>query len=533
MTPPADAGPRVLFRADASHRIGGGHVMRCLALADALALRGASVTFVCASLPDDLAERIRRSGHDTRRIHPSAELLELTGDWDGTLLSDEAQLHDASQTVAVARAVRPDWVVIDHYRLDQRWEGALREDAQRVLVVDDLANRSHDCDVLLDQTLGRDAADYDGLLPAGCLTLLGARYALLRPEFPTVRPAALRRRREATDVDRLLVLLGATDIGGSTSRVVEALLATGATCTIDVVLGSSAPSLEAVRRLSAGAGSVAVHVDSDKVASLMAAADLAVGAAGTSSWERCCVGLPSVTLVLAENQRTVAARLVEAGASLGADTPEEAASAAVSLLHDPSRRARMSAAAAAVTSGEGAALVADELLRGAAGSAAAPAAWALRQAGSDDSELIWLWRNDPVMRAMAKTSDPITWADHAAWFDRTLARPSSSLYLIEVDYSPAAMVRFDALDGEAAVSINVNPDLRGRGVGRRALVMACERYAAEAASPRPRVVAEVRVGNAPSLRLFRSAGFVEAGTDAGFVRWMRPATGAPTPGGPR
>jgi UDP-2,4-diacetamido-2,4,6-trideoxy-beta-L-altropyranose hydrolase len=520
----------VLVRADASQGIGGGHVLRCLALANALSARGARVGFVCASLPDDLAARVERSGHAVWRIESPGELLDVSGDWDRAPVSSAAQLHDASQTSAVAREVRPDWVVLDHYRFDHRWAEPVRATAGRLLVVDDLANRPHDCDILVDQTLGRAAADYERWVPSGCRTLLGARYALLRPEFAAARPRALRRRRDVTGVDRLLVSLGATDIGGTTIRVLEELVAAGTTCSIDVLLGPSAPSLDAVHRLAAQVGTVKVHVGSDDVSTLLAAADLSVGAAGTSSWERCCLGLPSVTLVIADNQRTVAARLGEAGASLGVDAPEDVAAGVLSLLADAPRRARMTAAAAAVTSGQGAALVADEMLRDAAASQGAPARWTLRGAGPGDSELIWLWRNDPVMRAMAKTSEPIAWTDHAAWFDRMLSAAASSLYLIEVECGPAAMVRFDALDGKAAVSINVNPDMRGRGIGLRSLLLACERYAAEAAPSA--VVAEVRVENEPSLRLFRAAGFVEHSTDAGFVRWVRPATtSGPRPGG--
>jgi UDP-2,4-diacetamido-2,4,6-trideoxy-beta-L-altropyranose hydrolase len=531
--PVRGAAPRVLFRADASERMGGGHIMRCLALADALAARGASVGFVCATLPQELARRITAGGYAFWQIEPTPDLLDVTGNWDKAVLSAEAQAFDAAQTAGIARAEQVDWVVLDHYRLDRRWGEAVRPTTAGLLVVDDLANRAHDCDVLVDQTLGRRADNYTDLVPAGCRTLLGARYAILRAEFAQARNVALQRRRHAPVVKKLLVSLGTTDIDGITIRVLQALSDAGITCPTEVVVGRSAPSHDAVQRLAERVDNLAVHVDSSEMAAVITSADLAVGAAGTSSWERCCLGLPAVTITLAENQRLIAERLAGVGASVATDSPAEAAAAVAALLGDPAQRARMTAAAAALTAGRGATLVADEMLHGPMTEPGdGPGAWRLRAATPLDSEVIWLWRNDPVMRAMAKTSEPIVWADHLRWFEDALRSDASALYLLEADDRPAAMINFDSVEDFATVSINVNPGMRGRGIGRRALVMACEHYEAVAAPSS--VLAEVKAVNEPSLRLFRRAGFREEGrVEAGFIRLVRSAAPlvAPTAGG--
>lgn len=347
---------RVVFRVDASMRIGGGHLMRCLSLADALVDRGAEVIFVCALLTPSLLARMAASGYPLERVDPPAG---VEGDHrDGAVLALHAQRADATRTHAALQGMpQADWLVLDHYQLDHVWQTAVRSAARRLLVIDDLANRVLACDLLLDQTFARHPSHYDGLLPRGADMLVGSRYALLRPQFRRARPAAMQR--EHGPVRRVLISLGATDIRGVTLRALERALAVDAQFGVDVVLPADAQSLKGVRALATVNRRVAVHVDREDMASLLLAADLAVGAAGTSAWERCCLALPTVTLVLAENQREVAASLDEAGAALVVDDVEDVAVGVERLLADGAARARMSAAASRVTDGSGACRVAD------------------------------------------------------------------------------------------------------------------------------------------------------------------------------
>lgn len=521
-----NSGLSVLIRADASARIGGGHVMRCLSLADELAARGVRVSFACASVPDFFAARIKRAGHGLHRVERIGELLVEEEDWDSAILSAAAQRHDADLVRATVGDT--DWVVLDHYRLDGSWLEAAAPDARR-LVIDDLANRPQLCDILVDQTFGRRASDYSALVPQACRLLIGADYALLRPEFAQARPAALHRRRDAAKVERLLISLGSTDIGGITREALESVVAAGVECRIDVVLGAAAPSLAAVQALASGNSRISLHVDSSDMAALTAAADLAVGAPGTSSWERCCLGLPSVTLVIAENQRLVSRMLAEAGTVAPVESAAGIGAAVARLVADQRARAKMSAAAAAITTGSGAGLVADAMLR--QDSAGERSPLALRPGGEADSETLWLWRNDPVVRAMSKNGDAIPWSDHQRWFSAMLEAGRSRLFMADIEDAPAAMVRFDREEAEAVVSINVSSHMRGRGVGRPALIAACEAYRAE--SPGTRLVADIRGGNEASVRVFLAAGFeATGGTADGFRRFIR-ADGATMGGGGR
>jgi UDP-2,4-diacetamido-2,4,6-trideoxy-beta-L-altropyranose hydrolase len=223
---------------------------------------------------------------------------------------------DAEDTCRALGTEAVHWLVVDHYALDRRWEQALRPHCRRLMAIDDLADRPHDCDLLLDQNLGRTAADYSDLLPANTSTLIGPQYALLRPEFAQLRAESLARRTNP-QLKRLLITMGGVDKDNSTGRVLDALN----TCTlppdlrISVVMGPYAPWLQHVQTQATQMHCpIQVLVGVSDMARLMADSDLAIGAAGGTSWERCCLGLPTIQLVLAENQNEAAAALTASGA---------------------------------------------------------------------------------------------------------------------------------------------------------------------------------------------------------------------------
>jgi UDP-2,4-diacetamido-2,4,6-trideoxy-beta-L-altropyranose hydrolase len=354
---------RVAIRVDASTDIGIGHVMRCLTLADALGARGACVRFVSRHLPRHLEEIVRRRGHEivlTGATGPSP-LDELGhAEWLGT-----SQQADADATADALGVERWDAAIVDHYALDVRWESAVRRVVQRIVVIDDLADRVHDCDILLDQNVyaGMETR-YADLVPRSCTQFIGPHYALVRPEFREWRARVAPR---AGAIERVLVAFGGVDAGdltGSAIRALRSLPADG--WKVDVVVGASHPRLHGVRADCAAAG-FALHVQSDRMAELMAAADLALGAAGSTSWERCAVGLPTVCAATAHNQVAIAQGLEEAGASLtvtgqGGIRDTDLVTALAALAEDPARVARMSRAAWDLVDGLGARRVADAVL---------------------------------------------------------------------------------------------------------------------------------------------------------------------------
>lgn len=354
--------PRIVFRADASERMGGGHVMRCLTLADALAERGATISFVAASITAGLAERVRQAGHDLHEITVPQDSVADTPDWDTCLFSEEAQRVDARQTMEVIGERGADWIVVDHYRLDRTWEEEARASAGGILVLDDLANRRHDCDVLLDHSFGRSAGDYSPHVPSESKILTGTQYILLRPEFAQVRIAAEQRRRRTGPVRRLLVTLGSTDVGAITQRAVESIVRAGVSCLIDVVLGNEAPSRPALERMAEEHEAIRLYDTTCQMAPLMGMADLAVGAGGMTMWERSCVGLPSLTLVLASNQRPSVERLAALGATKLLSDGEDVGEAVFRLLSDAAKRESMVRASFGLVDAGGAERVARTML---------------------------------------------------------------------------------------------------------------------------------------------------------------------------
>jgi UDP-2,4-diacetamido-2,4,6-trideoxy-beta-L-altropyranose hydrolase len=301
---------RVAFRADASARIGSGHVMRCLALADELRQRGWETRFLCREQPGHPADLIGRGGHPVSLLPPPDANYAPSGEacphaaWLGASWET-----DAAETAA-RLPVGTDWLVVDHYALDARWESAVASRVGRVLVIDDLADRAHACDCLLDQNL-QAPGRYEPLVPRACQILIGPAHALLRPEFH-----ALSRQTPGRDgeVERVLVFFGGGDAGNETGKVLAALatLEAGRLQT-DVVVGSANPRKEEIRKRCRDLPGCRFHCPAEDMAGLMARADLALGATGVSTWERACLGLPALAVSVADNQHDIARAADRAG----------------------------------------------------------------------------------------------------------------------------------------------------------------------------------------------------------------------------
>lgn len=327
---------KAFLRADASNVIGGGHVFRCLTLADALATSGWQCTFACKTGTLEAVPALGRSQHD---------IVELRG-------SDESNFLQVLQTSGA------DLLIIDHYGLDVKLETACRPWVHRILALDDGLGRNHDCDILLDQNLGANPSVYLGCVPKNCQLLLGPKFALLRPQFSMARDKALLRNLTGHRAQRLLISLGASDLGQLTNRIVSATA--GLPMQIDVVLGGSASRQGPIlSSLASRLGlSVNIHVDVSDMAALMSSADIAIGAGGSTSWERCCLGLPSLIIVLADNQRNIAASLDHAGAALDLgkieDLDDQKLTGAVRTLYRDERlRSAMAERASVICDGYG------------------------------------------------------------------------------------------------------------------------------------------------------------------------------------
>ncbi len=362
---------RAVFRVDASIDIGTGHVMRCLTLAEELRRRGAECEFICRALPGHRSEAIRQRGfpvHVLRRPEDESQGEgAATGRGAYSSWLGVSPDVDAAETLAALGSHPVDWLVVDHYALDASWERKLRPAARNIMVIDDLADRSHDCELLLDQNLGHEPADYDGLVPSHCERLCGPRFALLRPEFARLRPTSLSRRAEGR-LRRILITMGGVDKDNATGVVLEALAASELSNNVSVmvIMGSSSPSLDRVRR-QAGTMlfQVDIAVDVDDMPERMAASDFAIGAAGSTSWERCCLGLPSALVAIADNQLSACRALASAGAAFDLGRPDNMAAVLPPLYStirsEPHVLQSMACAAAAICDGLGVALTSNAL----------------------------------------------------------------------------------------------------------------------------------------------------------------------------
>jgi UDP-2,4-diacetamido-2,4,6-trideoxy-beta-L-altropyranose hydrolase len=336
--------PRILVLADAGAKVGGGHIMRCLTLAGALARAGATCAFVAGPSARAVLEAFAE-----RKVEVVA-------------LGEEPSASELAEAGAnLARSRPADAIVADHYGFSPRDDAILDAASPRLLIIDDLRRR-HAHGLVLDSNIGRTAADYPGRE-----VLAGPRFALVRPAFAALRPATLARRAAGAAPARVLVSLGLTDAGAITGRVVRALLPTLGEAALDVVIGGEAASRGELEALARADPRVSLHIDARDMADLIAAADIAVGAGGSSAWERCCLGLPSLTVIVADNQRENTAALAREGATLAIAPPSSDFDARLAagferLVADARLRAAMSASAAALCDGLGASRVAEWLL---------------------------------------------------------------------------------------------------------------------------------------------------------------------------
>lgn len=491
----------IVIRTDASLAIGTGHVMRCLSLAEVLRGNGAAVHFACRLHDGHLCELIRERGYPVLELvapvvnSGSATESDYSA-WLGTTSRD-----DVEETAAAIDSLgfKPDWLIVDHYALNASWEQSLRESVARIMVIDDLADRKHDCDLLLDQNLYADAdTRYRGLVPEHCQLLVGPRFALLRKEFRVARAGVAVR---SGSVQRILVFFGGMDSADYTISALDALVDVDVQAVhVDVVIGDQHKSKAKIESICA-ARSFECHVQTNRLAELMSAADIAVGAGGSATWERCCLGLPCLTFVVADNQRQLVIDAALAGVLCAPDSqPENSKAVAAhlrSFVDNRLLRESISRKSMSIVDGYGA-----DRVRQAIG----VFSMSVREAVNGDSEEIFEWRNSATIRDVSLNSAPIEWTTHSAWFDSVIADPDRLLLVGEMDGQSIGVVRFDITGDEANISIYLVPGQSSRGYGTELLLVA-EKWLANARSDVQILRAEVLDANGKSHKLFDGAGY--------------------------
>ncbi|AVD90747.1 MULTISPECIES: UDP-2,4-diacetamido-2,4,6-trideoxy-beta-L-altropyranose hydrolase [Pseudomonas] len=346
---------KIVFRVDASFEMGTGHVMRCVTLAKALRDHGHHCLFIGREHPGNMNGFIRDHEFEVCGLPLGSE---RDSDLPHSHWLGASQFEDQQQCRAVVDSFQPDWLVVDHYALDERWESVVVPAGCRVMVIDDLADRKHRCDLLLDQNLGRQPGEYAQRVPDSCCVLTGPSHALLRSEFAELRPPSLQRRAPAK-IREILVSLGGVDQHNHTGSILTALTQCELSEDIrfTVIMGAAAPHLESVRSIARDCPwPVEVLSGINDMARRMVDADLAIGAGGGTSWERCCLGLPTLLVILAENQRPAGNALQATGAVQLIDPAAELASQlneAIRVLSSPEVLGPMVEASSRITDGLG------------------------------------------------------------------------------------------------------------------------------------------------------------------------------------
>ena len=339
----------ILFRADASREMGSGHIMRCLTLAEVLRERGGHCHFVCQSLLGDMVEFVQARGFPVSVLHGM-----------------EGWQEDAAQVRALCLALAADWVVVDHYALGLDWEEQVSSATKKLFVMDDIG-RCHRCDILLDQNFHNPVHDryrkQSGRIEK---ILLGPGYALVRPEFSALRPPVLNRRNGR--LSRWIISMGGSDAGNETGKALEGLmLAWQSFWSLDVVIGASNPNGSVLRKMCDSIPRAVLHVQTDKMARLMAEADCAISAGGSTTWERCCLGLPALVCALSDDQVAIAGAVAGQGGQIYLGRAHELGCASYAAAIDALSEAsliRVSELAAGICDGLGARRVADILSQG-------------------------------------------------------------------------------------------------------------------------------------------------------------------------
>jgi UDP-2,4-diacetamido-2,4,6-trideoxy-beta-L-altropyranose hydrolase len=333
--------------------------MRCLTLADALRIRGAQSIFLSRDHVGNLHHVVEDRGYELLSLGGGGEMPVSPTDKSYINWLGVDSQRDVEDTLNLLTGLSVDWLVVDHYGLDAAWERSLRSSCGGIMAVDDLANRNHAVDILLDQNLGKSEAHYEARVPMSCKLLLGPHYALLRPEFNALRVKSLSRRSQGR-LRKLLITMGGVDLQNATGAVLEALKLwrLSGDLEVTVVMGPNAPWRDQVIKQAQHLPFPTEVLENVQcMGQLMCDADLAIGAAGSTSWERCCLGLPTLQLVLAENQDPIANALRDAGAAHLLDRSDLARSLSLAmdqLIQDPALLLIMSIAASKVVDGQGA-----------------------------------------------------------------------------------------------------------------------------------------------------------------------------------
>jgi len=503
---------KIAIRVDASTQIGTGHVRRSLALAEALRTLGVDVRFVTRSLGVDTVGMIAGAKFErTALLAPPGSVFAPNPKVPHSDWAEVSFERDVDGTCNALADFAPDWVVLDSYAFDERWHESVREKLRcRIAQIDDLADRALACDLLIDHTYASDhRAKYADVLPRSARLLGGPRYGLLGPAYADAKRYAFNKQ-----VRSVGIFMGGVDAGNHSGGVLDALDHIGFDGAVEVVATSANPNIGDLRERVALRPNTKLSLDLPDLAAFFARHDLQVGAGGGASWERCCIGVPTLLVVVAPNQMSIAPLLAEAGiAAFAPDpAPEALAEHLRDIIEDAPRRADLAQRSLELVDGLGATRASLGLMA---------SSLSVRPATIDDARIMFDWRGDPATRAVSLETDELVWSDHIAWLAHALDDPARNLFVGAIGGRAVGIIRFDFSEKDRAeVSLYLDPTLHGLGLGPHLLL------AGEVAAAPAIVDATVLEGNRPSRRLFERCGYHQTGPST-WEKHRQPTTDLP------
>ena len=491
----------IAIRADASILIGSGHIMRCLTLAHALKNSNAdaiAITFISQKLPAYLKDKIIKSGFTLREINPTEH---LTTAW--------TQITDAKACQKVMSNLAPvDLLIQDHYDLNQPWQIKLKPYYHKLLVIDDLANRPHKANYLLDQTFARQQQHYSGLVNDDCQLLIGHPFTLLRSEFVKFRLKAIEKRSKTKIINNLLVSLGGMDPDNITRKIIDSIIQlkdqenSSNKLQLHIVMSSEAVYLSEIQEFIKKHKWITLHINSENMAELMVNADIAIGGSGSTAWERCCLGLPTLSIEIAENQTLVSHNLANHGAIINLGTIKELTTESMFsslrlLIESSDTYKRMVKKCFQVSDGIGARRVATILTH----------KIIFQKATMDDCQLTFNWQSNPKVRLYFKNKATPSWFEHKQWFERNIHDENSLLYILKHEGACVGSIRLDRYmdnntDKQYYVSLLISPEYQGKGLALATLLQLHTLVEGD-------FFADIHQDNIASQYVFLKAGFIE------------------------
>lgn len=494
---------KIGVRVDASAQIGTGHLRRCLSLAHALRALGGDVRFVTRDLGFDSATLIASQGfehiaHLPAPLQPALPSPDIPlGAWAEVPLE-----QDVADTIEALHAFAPDWMLLNSYAFDAHWHDGVRQALGcKIAQIDDVPDRKIASDLLIDHNYSAShSAKYADCLLRKTTILGGPRFALLDPIFATAERYVFSK-----SVRSVGVFMGGIDSGNHSVVALEALASAGFNGKVEVVSTTANPNLDALRACVNSRPETALSLDLPNLAGFFARHDLQIGAGGGATWERCCIGVPSLLVVVAANQNAVVPLLAAQKVVALASEPSREAIARqlVELFADAEQRRTLGNNSREMVDGHGAMRVALAMLA---------QTLCVRPATAADAQMMFDWRGDEAIRAVSLQSGALEWHRHLAWLDRALENPACKLFVGEIGGRPVGVIRFDfASEARAEVSLYLDPALHGLGLGPRLLLAGEETVGARI------IEATVLSGNRPSQRLFERCGYQLASSD----QWIK------------